>query len=421
LKIPLGVNKKIKSLRDKGFFYLLSAMLLGQGISFTQRILLGRWLTREDFGRYSLIVESNIFFTTLITLALPMAMIRFGLKEKRLDFFFAGAVRIFLFYSILLITIYFALRQEFQFFNDQTTQNLVDLAVLCSPFLAIFNYTVAYLSAQKRIAERAVITLLQRVTSFLFIVGGCWLAFFSGAVTGFYSSLVAFGLVLGIRYRKMIIRRISGFPYGKLIEFSFWSSLSIVSINLSFFIILNFSERILDDLSLISQLSIAFTFTIIAKIFFASVNDLLFPYFMEKETRSDLLQLVIKVLILFLILSAVILLISYGIIPFVISFLLGEKYLAAIPIFKLAVVGEILVGFSLMFEIILEVFGAVKFKAVAMGLNLLVLLLILRPLIVNYGVYGAIYSFLIFALLRAILNLIGSSYCLFSFSKFHSY
>ncbi|MBU2510554.1 oligosaccharide flippase family protein [bacterium] len=421
MKIPLGVNKKIKSLRDKGFFYLLSAMLLGQGISFTQRILLGRWLTREDFGRYSLIVESNIFFTTLITLALPMAMIRFGLKEKRLDFFFAGAVRIFLFYSILLITIYFALRQEFQFFNDQTTQNLVDLAVLCSPFLAIFNYTVAYLSAQKRIAERAVITLLQRVTSFLFIVGGCWLAFFSGAVTGFYSSLVAFGLVLGIRYRKMIIRRISGFPYGKLIEFSFWSSLSIVSINLSFFIILNFSERILDDLSLISQLSIAFTFTIIAKIFFASVNDLLFPYFMEKETRSDLLQLVIKVLILFLILSAVILLISYGIIPFVISFLLGEKYLAAIPIFKLAVVGEILVGFSLMFEIILEVFGAVKFKAVAMGLNLLVLLLILRPLIVNYGVYGAIYSFLIFALLRAILNLIGSSYCLFSFSKFHSY
>lgn len=403
----INLKQQFGRIWKTGYFYLISAMVVSQGFAFAQKILVSRWLSNEEFGRFSLMVETNVLMATLMTLALPTSMMRFGLLEGRLKEFVAGTIRIFLILSFLLLIVFQLIALNWQVFSDNITADLIRYTVLLAPFLAFFNYIVCYLTAERNIVGRSIIVILQRVFYFLTVAGGCWLGAWLGTIFGYSIFMICFGLLLYSLFYKVVHTKTWNFPYKELLTFSAWSSIGRAGEAFSFFIVLFFTEWLLADLASISQLTIAFAFTIIAKISFASITDVVYPYFVSKKQNSDFTKLLVKVLTLSIILSGIILAVSYGIVPFLIRLLLGERYVTAIPVFKIAIIGEIIVGFALILEMTLEILGAVQFKAISMVFATIALLLALPLFLQHYGLLGAVYAYLVFAGIRIIFNVFG--------------
>ena len=111
-KSKLFISKGIHSLFQKGFFHLLTALVVGQGFAFILKLILGRWLTNEDFSRYNFIIETNTLLATFMTLALPTAMMRFGIKENKLEYYFGGSIRLFIGLSFIVLTIFYFIKLQ---------------------------------------------------------------------------------------------------------------------------------------------------------------------------------------------------------------------------------------------------------------------------------------------------------------------
>ena len=411
-----NLSGSFASLLQKGFFHLLFAMCIGQGLAFTQRILLGRWLTNEDFSRYTILIETNSVLATFMTLALPIAMMRFGLKESRLRYYLNGTLTLFCFLSLIVFAFFYFIKINWGLYSDEKTESLLNFTVLFAPPFAFFNYIIAYLSADKRAKERGVLILLQRLLFFLFLLGGCWIAAWEGTLFGYGLFSAFFFIILLSRYYYPIKEKAADFPYRKVIHFSSWNSIHGIGLLSAQYLILPFSQQILEDMMAISYLGMALTFTVIAKFVFAAVNDIVFPYLMEKKNKRDFLIILIKILLLMAMLSIGILSVSFSIIPYIIELSLGDRYLGAIPLFKVLVVGEVIVGFAILFEMILVIFGKVKFMATSIIFAMIAFIMALKPFLLNFGILGAAYAFIIFTLCRTASCLIGFNLCINKFA-----
>ena len=80
-KSKLFISKGIHSLFQRASFICLRFSGWA-GFAFILKLILGRWLTNEDFSRYNFIIETNTLLATFMTLALPTAMMRLELKKK---------------------------------------------------------------------------------------------------------------------------------------------------------------------------------------------------------------------------------------------------------------------------------------------------------------------------------------------------
>lgn len=406
------VGVKLKSLSEKGFFHLFLALGMGQTLSFVQRILLGRWLPLEDFGRYALIIETVTFLSVLMTLAFPTAMVRFGLLANRLDYYLSGTLRIFITLSIFIVFGFFVVQQAIGVFKDAMVSNWISYLIFLAVALAFANYIISYLSAKKKSKNRAVIVLGQRVILFFFVIFGSIVWAWQGALLGYFLSMFLFSLTLLWLFRKSIFQSVHNFPYKKLIGFTAWDSISYMGMGAVVFAILNISERALTDLSSISHLSIALSFTIVAKITFSSITDILFPYYAEKQGWHEKARFIVNVLSFFLILAGGLLVVSYTLLPWLIVLLLGQKFAAAIPLFKILIIGEIINRFSLFFELIMEIGGRVVYKAFGTLFSLGILVICLQPFLKQWGILGAAYGFLLFTLARLVFDGVGVLVCL---------
>jgi O-antigen/teichoic acid export membrane protein len=408
--IRTTTTDKLRSLHKKGVFYLLLAMVSGQFLAFVQKILLGRWLTLEEFGRFSLLIEALVFASSLLTLGFPFAMMQFGLKEKKLAYYFSGVLRILGAITILLLVLFFLLQFKINFYKDQEVNDLLLFFIFLAPLIAVFNYIIAYLSAAKKATHRATAVFLQRFFYFISIVGGCYYFGWSGVLGGYLLFTIGFTLLLIYLYFPALKHNLSDFPYRKIFIFSTWDSIGIFSTGAVTLLLYQITESHLQELGQISQLSIALSFTVIAKIFFASINDIIYPYFIEKTKRFDFVVLLGKVVGFYFGLSLMIIFISYWVIPPFIKITLGGRYYGAISLFKIVILAEIIIGFSLLFEMILLMTGGVRYKAITLITILGCFVVLLPYLLQVYHIFGAAYGFLAFAVMRLTATSLGSFY-----------
>lgn len=408
------IRDKISSLHRKGFLYVLSALVVAHCISFLQNIFVSSMLDKQEFGAFTMIVETINYTSGLLVLGLPFAMMQFGLSSGKMEYFFSGVFRIFAILSVLLVAGYLALTFFVDLFNDERVNTLLRFMIVLSPFLAVFSYIVTYLSAVKRPRSRALLVLLQKVFSFILIVSGCFLFRFRGVAGGYAVSIALFSVAIFYFFAPALDRKVERFPYRKVVTFSVWDSLGIFCTLSAVYLLYSLTERVLDDLRLVSIFKIAFQFNLIARLCFSSINDLIYPYLMEKKTRREYSALVGKVLLLDVLLSALILATAYLVIPPLIEFVWKAKYLDSIPVFKLVIYGEIMIGFSLFFEIVLRMLGGVRYKAVSTLAVLAVFVAVTPVLLRNYGINGAAYAFLFYAAGRLGASLTGSAYSIYS-------
>jgi len=406
------VQAKLRSLWDKGYFHMVVALGSVQVLALLLRIVLGRVLTLDEFARISLLIESINFSASLITLGLPSAMMWHGVKEQRVADHLSGALRIMLAAALVLLAGYGLMRIGWALFQDETANRLVDrFIVLAVPF-ALFNYVGAYLTADKRGNERAWLIVSQRTSFFVLVAGGAlWLAW-PGALWGYVLHLLLFPAAMAWRYRRAIFRRVRDYPYRSVLAYSGWDSLGFIPTSAAMFLMLNITERGTGDMAAVSHLAIAMSLSVMARYAFASLQDIFFPYLMEKQNHREFGILLGKILAFFAMLVVGVLAVAYIIVPPLIPILLGERFAPAIPLFKIVVLGEIVMAFASLGELTHQVFRMVRFKAICLWLALLCYGTVLHWLTTTYGVQGAALAFIVFSGVRLVLAAAGVLYAL---------
>ena len=293
-------------------------------------------------------------------------------------------------------------------FNDETANYWLRVLVWFAPGFALFNYILGYLTAAKRGAERAGLVFQQRLTFFACIVGGAVWLDWPGVVAGYLIFLGGFAVYLLWRYRVALFAKPAAYPYRAVLAYTFWDSMGFIPPAAAPFLLLALSERLLGDVRLVSQLSIALTFSVLAKVVFAAINDLMFPYLMEKESRRAFIVLLGKIVLFDAVLALGVVVVSYGIIPPLITLVLGERYAESLPVFRVVILGEIIVAYSVLFERVLQVLSALRFRAAGLFAALAFYAWVLSLLIPDQGLGGAAIGFLAFAGFRALVMGVGA-------------
>ena len=371
------IAAKLASLRAKGIVHTFVALVAVQLLAFAVRILLGRWLPLEGFGRIALLIESINVGAGLLTLGLPTALMWFGVRENRPDYHLAGTLRILAVYGVLGLLAYAAYRQVGTVFDDAETTRLLDGFILLAPPYALFNYVAAYLIADRRGQARAWLIFWQRL------------------------SMAGFAVALLVRYRREAFLSVRGYPYGAVLRFSLLDSVGLAPAAVAPFLLLALSERLLHDVAMISHLAMALSFTVVARFAFSAIADNMFPYFMDKPDHRAFRILLGKVLLLYVAIAGAVLLVALGVVPLLIEWLLGARFLPSIPLFKVVIVGETLLAFSLLFENIHQTLRRLKTKAVCLNAALVALVVALVLLVPALGSIGSAYAFLVYVAVRA--------------------
>ena len=97
-------------------------------------------------------------------------------------------------------------------------------------------------------------------------------------------------LFLILKYKKQIFVSCQGFPYKRILTFTIWDSIHKIGAAIIPYLILPFSQQILGNLTQVSYYTMAFSFVVIAKFSFASINDLIFPYLAEKTNKNEFIH-----------------------------------------------------------------------------------------------------------------------------------
>ncbi|MBI3993658.1 MAG: hypothetical protein HY342_10315 [Candidatus Lambdaproteobacteria bacterium] len=394
------VAAKLASLRAKGIVHTFVALVAVQVLAFAMRILLGRWLSLEEFGRIALLIESINMGASLLTLGLPTAMMWYGVRENRPDYHLAGALRMLGIGGAVALLAYAAFRQAGTVFDDAAATRLLDTFVWLAPLHAVFNYVAAYLIADKRGGERAWLILLQRASFVALVLACALLDGFRGALAGLALSMGAFAAGVLWRYRRAAFAALHSYPYVAVLRFSFWDSVGLVPTTLAPFLLLALSERLLQDVSTISHLSMALSFTVVARFAFSAIADNMFPYFMGKADHRAFVILLGKLLLLYAVLAAAVLLVAFAVVPPLIDWLLGARFQPSIALFQIVIVGETLLAFSLLFEKIHQALRLLKLKAACINAALVTLVAALLLWLPAYGITGAAYAFLAYVAVR---------------------
>lgn len=394
-----ALKVRLSDLAAKGFFHLLASLGLVQLVSFSLKVLLGHWLSVADFGRVSLVIETHSLLATLMTLALPTAFIRFGLAEGRLDEYLAGAFRIYLVLSVVVLGGFYGLNALVPWFTDAKAARWLNYTALAAPGLALFNYVINWLSARKQAKERAGLVLAQRVLYALGLGGGAYWAALSGAMWGLLAQSLLFGLLLFTLFGRYLSGPACGLSLSGVLRFSGWDSLGHLAGFAGPFMLLWLAERQL-DLAQVSWLSMAFGFTVAAKFLFATLYNVMFPYLMEHRARNAFAAQLSSLFGLGLLLSVLVVAVAWLVVPWIIGWLLPPRFEASVPPFRWLVVAECLIGLSLLLEMALEITGAVRLKAVVLLAGLALLVPAGLWGMIHWGALGAAWAFGLVGALR---------------------
>ena len=402
------IKKKLESAFKTGFFHLFGTLLLVQVLAFGLKISLGHWLNTEDFARASLLIETNNLLATLMALGLPTAMIRYGLSENRLDDYLSGTLRLFSLLALVVSIGFLGINALVPLFTDPLTQTWVVYSLWAAPGLALFSYLINWLSAKKQAKERALVVLGQRALYALCLGIGAFLGALKGVVLGLLcQGLILPFLLLG-RYRKAALGPHVPIKKRALLRFSGIDSLSHLAGFIAPFWILWASERGLAHLEEVSWLAMAFSFSVVAKFFFASLYNVAFPYLMEKREKRAFSRFLWLLIGLGLVMGLLVMGFGFTLLPWLIGWLLPAKFLASVPLLGWLLLAECLIGLSLIYEMALESLAAVRIKAGALLSGLLVMSLVLYPAMENAGALGLAQAFLIFAVVRLTLAGLGT-------------
>jgi O-antigen/teichoic acid export membrane protein len=186
----------IHSLRDKGFFHLLSVNFLTQFLGFGTVLLVAKFLTPVELGEIKILQSYTMIFILLGGFGFNAAVLKTcsenrSLAEKE------GILRFALTRSLISISISVLILIALAFTGVITSSHhlsfwLMIYAIL-TPFAVATDILIVFLQSQKKIKAMARAQIFIKGQSFLIIVLSTWIWGFRGFI---FATIIAYGVGL---------------------------------------------------------------------------------------------------------------------------------------------------------------------------------------------------------------------------------
>lgn len=399
-----SVKAKIKTLISEGFFHILIGNVLVKMVAFLSSIVIVRLVSKNDYAYLSYADNLYQYINLLSGLGLSTAILKFCSPERSKGenrYFFNVAMRVGVAFqlaiSVLLVVIVFIVDIPFP-----AARPIVLVLVLYPTITQVVTTLQSYIRSQldnKLYAKMGVVqTLVVFAISVLLATN---LGIFGVAIARYVAMAIVIGL--GVRFvHKNLPKEIEEEKAPKEEFKFFWKiSISMMMANL-FSMIMPINEMFLINNYIKDEIISAnykVAILIPSQIVFitSSVVVYLFPKVAQLGKRLTVaLKTTVKVEILLFIIITIVCIIGYAITPFLIKYVYGDKYLDAIELSKIYwVVYGLNAGFRMLPMNVLPAIGSTTFNSVTSIVSCIVHAVLLRLLIVRFGIYGAPYSLLI--------------------------
>lgn len=214
----------LKSKLIKGTIFLALGSFFSKFIIYVSSILLLRYLTKDDFGRYELLRGFVASYSLFTTFGLGIAATRFfsdndeTIKKR----FFVNSLSISLLTSLLIILISVVFKDEISsiIFKDKIDYHTYLINVSCLFFVSIFNIRLGELIGELKYTEAFVFQITQSLTFATILLIGVYVNRFYINVSYAISFLPLFFYVLWKKNNSLRISYISELTLSPILKFT---------------------------------------------------------------------------------------------------------------------------------------------------------------------------------------------------------
>ena len=397
LKIKLSILEGIK---QKGFFYLLSANTLIQIVSFASQLFVAGILLPEDLGRIKIILTFMSVFSIIAGLGFGASTLKLC-AEQRSESDKKSIVQSALFFTVLstmslylllLIVNYFG-----YFSNDALIQWLMPLGLFPLVTNSIFIVFVSYFQAIKKIKLISLLTISNKVISILVII---LLSYWWG-IKGYYIAYnISFILILVVCFksfdnednsRLFSMKHFTQFGlHWRYAKSSMLANLLSVIAAYADIIIINF---FVSDMQGIGFYSFALTLTVTLSILPTTVQQIAIPYFSALTHQKEQFVLAFKrynKILFWAVLLTLLAALLFG--PIMVNKVFIGKYDSSMPFFVILAFGWSLRQLTQLQSGALFSLGRFDFSVYISIISMTFNIIIYALAIHFYGLMGAAYA-----------------------------
>lgn len=389
----------LRSVRQKGFFDLLSANLLIQIVSFASQLFVAGILSPDDIGRIKIIQTYLSIFSIIAGMGFNASTLKLCSENRTQE------EQISLFRSALLFTIgstvslyilIFVLNIFGLFSSDKLIQWLIPLGLFPIISNSIFMVFASYFQAIKRIKLISYLTTSNKLTSIIAIVA---LTYYVG-IEGYYiaynlSFLVMIFVCLHIlRFNSKKIFTLNSFNLFSIHwKYAKASMLAYLLSEISAYVDILLLNFFIKDMHQIGFYSFALTITIILRLIPNTVQQISIPYFsalthkknefMSIAKRYNKILYIIITISLFGALTAV---------PFLVHHIFVGKYDPSMQYFPFLAIGwSLRLLAQLQYGAIFSI-GKIQYNVYTSLISLLFNIVIISASLYLFGLIGAAYA-----------------------------
>ena len=344
MNIKTLLIKDTKTAFSSGMFHLFSSAVIAQGFGLVTAIIVARLLFPSDVGHIGVITTVVGFMAVVAGFGLNTAVLKYVSepitqteKEKILFHSLAGTLII----SLLITTIAFIGTYIPGILADEIALYYLRFFVWTLPFSAVFSVVTCYFHGEKKIKEKAIIELTQRILIFAAAIIGVYLWALSGYIfanifvitlAGFSSIFLLQKHIRLFKFDTTLIKKM--FRFG---GFSFLANEFALVVSTADILCISY---LLKDASLVGFYYIAVALMRGFRLIPSTIMQTALPYISEKSIDAQSTQnLYFKLLKKMTLLMLFVCIVLYFVGGKFLVLLFGNTYIPSVPVFNVLLIG----------------------------------------------------------------------------------
>jgi O-antigen/teichoic acid export membrane protein len=390
----------IKSIRNKGFFNLLSANILIQLFAFASQLFVAGILSPDDMGRIKLIQTYLSIFSIVAGLGISGSTLKLcsenRTEKEQFSIFKSG----FIFSIITTVSLYFLILilNYFELFSsDHLLQCLIPIGLFPVISNSLFMVFVSYIQATKKMKLVSNLTIINKVLSIVSII---IFTYFMGIKGYYFAYNLSFILMLTFCFKlfsvKLLAKEFFRIKKSQFLihwQFAKQSLFANLLSEMAAYVDILLIGFFVKDMQQIGYYSFALTMTVLLRLFPNTVQQITCPYFSSLAYKKiDFTKTFIrynKILYSVVIFTLLVVLI---ISPTLIHWIFNGKYDASMIYFPILALGWSLRQLVQLQSAAIFGLGKIKYNAYISLITLISNTLITSLSLYYYGAIGAAYA-----------------------------
>jgi O-antigen/teichoic acid export membrane protein len=276
------IFSQAQSLREKGFFHLLTANALTQALSFGITLFISKVLSPAEFGNAKILQSYFILFMVLAGSAFNPPVLKYCAEDRapgNREFILRYSLVRSLATTALALTLMIALSYLGIITSSRTMAFWLIIYGVAMPFTVVTDIFYVYLQALRRMKKLSHAQVINRLLMFVLVVLGTWQWGLPGFVVGTVAACALGVLYPGWQVGLRFLKATAGNVPPRLYALALFSLLNNMATNLGQYGDMFILDHLVSDRQAIGFYSLATYFILAATQITITIQAILIPHF----------------------------------------------------------------------------------------------------------------------------------------------